>query len=178
MSHLYQLSFLCSAAGPVSSGSGIGAIIPIIIIVAVLALGLFFVFGKSGKNGESTGEVEVIAKATNDEDDGGLLFGNIGRKIKAVVKVSFWLVTILFVLAGVIMMTAADSEILVGIGVLLFLAGPFVSWLSSLALYGLGQLIENSDKVARAARILANDKEMKIAAKPFEAEADSRDNIE
>jgi len=34
-----------------------------------------------------------------------------------------------------------------GIGVLLFFYGPLITWLSSLAPYGFGQLIENTDKM-------------------------------
>ena len=75
------------------------------------------------------------------------LFGNIGRTIKGVTKVSFWLEVVLFIIAG-FMLISQDSyrNPTAGKGFLLLLAGPLIAWLGSLFSYGFGELIEQTTR--------------------------------
>ena len=71
------------------------------------------------------------------------MFNNIGRKIKAVAATITWIGIGISVLVGFTTMLSSSRMVLTGI--LIILIGSLVSWLSSLTLYGFGQLIENSD---------------------------------
>lgn len=71
------------------------------------------------------------------------MFDNIGGKIKTVATAFTWIGIIFFSLTGLIVMFVDEDTILLGI--LIIAIGCLTSWLSSLTLYGLGQLIENSD---------------------------------
>lgn len=75
------------------------------------------------------------------------MFDNIGGKIKGVARVVTWLGIISSCLAGFVMLVEGldTSEILAFYGILVAGVGSLFSWLGSLTLYGLGQLIENSD---------------------------------
>ena len=76
------------------------------------------------------------------------MFDNVGGKIKVVAKVSCYvgIVLSLFGCLGNIVTAIENynptSAIFWLIGFVLF---PILSWLSSLLLYGIGQLVENSD---------------------------------
>lgn len=73
------------------------------------------------------------------------MFDNVGSKIKAVAKVFAWLGIVIFGLLVLIVMFAnGDTPVP---GLLIIIVGCLGSWLSSLTLYGLGQLIENTDKL-------------------------------
>lgn len=73
------------------------------------------------------------------------MFDNVGSKIKAVAKVFAWLGIVGFGILGLIVMFAnGDTPVP---GLLIIIAGCLGSWISSLSLYGLGQLIENTDKL-------------------------------
>lgn len=69
------------------------------------------------------------------------MFNNIGSKIKTVAQVVTWIGVIASVIGGMIMMVSLESPI----GLLIMIGGPLLSWVSSLTLYGFGQLIENTD---------------------------------
>ena len=78
------------------------------------------------------------------------LFGNIGGKIKSV---AFWFAivwAILCELAGIIVFSVVDSTRWIGANwwwiMLIMVIGPVIGWLSSLTLYGFGELVENSSK--------------------------------
>ena len=71
------------------------------------------------------------------------MFNNVGGKIKAVAATITWIGIGISVLLGLITMLASSRMLLTGI--LTILIGSLVSWVSSLTLYGFGQLIENSD---------------------------------
>lgn len=77
------------------------------------------------------------------------MFDNIGGKIKAVAQVVTWLGIIASVIGGIAIMVSLESPM----GVLVMVGGSLISWLSSLALYGFGQLIENTDIIAGRSRI-------------------------
>ena len=74
-------------------------------------------------------------------------YENIGEKIKIVAKVFFIILAILGVFSGII--CVLDGEYL---GMLIIIVGPIFAWVSSLSLYGFGQLIENSDIIANEYR--------------------------
>ena len=93
------------------------------------------------------------------------MFNNIGGKIKGLAKFMCWLGIILSVIAGVVMIIAAASSrsytfdsygekitlstggsIVAGILIIVF--GSLASWIGSFFMYGFGELVENSKKVA------------------------------
>ena len=93
------------------------------------------------------------------------MFNNIGGKIKGLAIFLCWLGIILYVIIGVIMIIAAASSrsytfdsygekitlstggsIVAGILVIVF--GSLASWIGSFFMYGFGELVENSKKVA------------------------------
>ena len=78
------------------------------------------------------------------------MFNNVGRKIKGLAVFFAWVGIIVSLIAGIGIFVYGSQitdniEIL---GIVLIIVGPIASWLSSLALYGFGQLIENSDIIA------------------------------
>lgn len=75
------------------------------------------------------------------------MFKNIGGKIKGLASVIAWLGIIVSVVTGVIYMATAFDG--VGIGFLILVLGSLVSWISSWLLYGFGELIENTSKIAK-----------------------------
>ncbi len=74
------------------------------------------------------------------------MFNNIGRKIKILAQVIFWFWSIACVIGGIVFI-ALDDDFLV-IGLPLLLVGPIVFWISSWFLYGFGEIIENTAKIA------------------------------
>ena len=86
------------------------------------------------------------------------LFGNIGKKIKLVAKVCFWIELVASVLLGIILIAVGVEEnwaFLVALGFMCFLLAPVVAWLSSLFLYSYGQMVDNSDKIANLCSLIA-----------------------
>ena len=73
------------------------------------------------------------------------MFNNIGRKIKGVAQFVTWLGIIASVIFSIILIVTEDS---IGLAIAVLITGCVGSWLSSLTLYGFGQLIENSDIIA------------------------------
>lgn len=65
------------------------------------------------------------------------MFDNIGCKIKALVKTVFAIEIILFIAIGIALSRTP-------IGFIVAIAGIFIAWVSSFALYGYGELIDNS----------------------------------
>ena len=72
------------------------------------------------------------------------MFDNIGSKIKAVAKVFTWLGIIASVVSGIVIITSLEPPM----GILVMIGGSLISWLSSLTLYGFGQLIEHTEHIA------------------------------
>ena len=92
------------------------------------------------------------------------MFSNIGRKIKVLAKVFCWLGIIGSIVIGVLMISgssyftaisgnlgddvaafAAGSPGAFG-GIIFIIIGSLVSWISSFALYGFGELVDNSER--------------------------------
>ncbi len=74
------------------------------------------------------------------------MFDNVGRQIKSFAKVLFYLGVVGSFIGGLVLL-AMGSEAWEGgtfiiAGLLLIVVGTLVSWISSLLLYGFGELIE------------------------------------
>ena len=74
------------------------------------------------------------------------MFDNIGGKIKIVAQFITWLGIVASIIGFFILSMNDDSVMLAFI---VLIAGCIGSWLSSLTLYGFGQLIENTDNLVR-----------------------------
>lgn len=81
-------------------------------------------------------------------------FNNIGKKIKTMAKISFYLLSGLLIFYGIILIIKTDNDIW---GLLWLILGPIISWISSFTLYGFGQLVDNSDKLIELKEILNNN---------------------
>lgn len=80
------------------------------------------------------------------------MFENIGGKIKVLAKVCTWIGIGGSVLAGVPVMIASGVA-----GLIVIVVGCLASWVGSFLLYGFGQLVENSDKMAaNSEKVAAN----------------------
>ena len=81
------------------------------------------------------------------------MFNNIGGNIKNLASAFAWIGIIASVILGISIMQNGDQ-----IGLLIILAGSFVSWISAFALYGFGELIDNSAIIAKELRENKNTK--------------------
>jgi len=73
------------------------------------------------------------------------MYDNVGAKIKGLAKYVAWIFICISILIGFILVALGEDVAFVG--VLVMVVGPVLAWLSSLGLYGFGQLIENTDKL-------------------------------
>ena len=84
------------------------------------------------------------------------MFKNIGRKIKMLAKVICWAGIVLSIFMGIalaitLMLKNQDLLILaIVLGVLYAALGALISWIGTFVLYGLGQLVDNTDKLVAA----------------------------
>jgi hypothetical protein len=79
------------------------------------------------------------------------MYNNIGKKIKGLAVFFAWLGMIGSIIYGIIITIQGvnyGSDAMAGLGLLLMVAGSVISWLSSWVLYGFGELIENTAKIA------------------------------
>lgn len=74
------------------------------------------------------------------------MFNNIGLKIKAAASFVLFLGISGSVLGGITVISSLRSSTKI-LGLFIIVIGCLGSWLASLAFYGLGQLIENTDKL-------------------------------
>ena len=72
------------------------------------------------------------------------MFDNIGRKVKTLATVSCIIGIVASIILGLMLFS-----IHVIYGLIVAMLGSFISWLSSLALYAIGQSAENSDKILK-----------------------------
>lgn len=83
------------------------------------------------------------------------MFNNIGEKCKTVAKILCYTGIAISIISGLVMIiiaiTSYDRGILALYGVLSAILGSVVSWLSCLALYGIGEAVENSAIAANLA---------------------------
>ena len=75
------------------------------------------------------------------------MFDNVGRKIQILAMISFWVCVIVSSITG-ILIWIQEGELL-GFFKFLFVAvgGSFAGWISSLFVYGFGELIENVARI-------------------------------
>ncbi len=87
------------------------------------------------------------------------MFENIGGKIKTLAQIICWLGIVFSVLVGIciIILGSLTSDTAIGsvfsgmsafTSILYFLLGPLLSWVSSLFIYGFGELIEKVTEIA------------------------------
>ena len=69
------------------------------------------------------------------------MFNNIGKKLKVVAVVFCWIGIIASVVYGIILINNYQEVV----GAVTIVVGALSSWIGSFALYGFGQLVENSD---------------------------------
>lgn len=87
------------------------------------------------------------------------MFDNIGGKIKSLAQVVCWIGIIASVICGFILIGTDEDLILLGL--LIMVIGSLISWVSSFALYGFGQLIENTDELCEWTRKSGSNKKSK-----------------
>lgn len=75
------------------------------------------------------------------------MYENVGAKIKGVAVIVTAIGFIISVVLFLILISTGTLP-MYALGVAVLIGGMFISWLSSLALYGFGELIENSDIIA------------------------------
>ena len=84
------------------------------------------------------------------------MFTNIGGKLKTLAKVAAWLGIIASVISGIGMMTMRGYNygygygggLAIVAGLVVIIVGSLAAWLSALALYGFGELIEKTTEIA------------------------------
>ncbi len=79
------------------------------------------------------------------------MFNNIGRKIKMLAEVLCWIGITVSVLAAVLLFVSGvteDNPHAVLFGLLLVVLGPLLSWIGSFLLYGFGELVTKTSRIA------------------------------
>jgi hypothetical protein len=80
------------------------------------------------------------------------MYNNVGRTIKFVAKILFGIGigVSFFIWIALLSVGLADAETaVIFYSLIALVSGLFISWITSLLLYGFGQLIENTDTLAR-----------------------------
>ncbi len=90
------------------------------------------------------------------------MFDNIGGKLKSVARIITVSGIIVSIVAGILTLRYN------GLGIVIALLGSLVSWASSIALYGFGQLVENSDRMVAMQKQLLQTSGVS-ASEPFAA---------
>lgn len=88
------------------------------------------------------------------------MYDNIGSKIKTVAKVVGFAGIVISILTGLLFLLVAFSEekfSYFGIGILVAILGSIISWASTIALYGFGQIVENTDTIAKHSKTQTGD---------------------
>lgn len=76
------------------------------------------------------------------------MFSNIGGKIKKLAQVTCWLGIAVSVIIGIVLFCLNGSHMpTLVLGFVVLFGGSLFSWIGSFLAYGLGQLIENTDKL-------------------------------
>lgn len=97
------------------------------------------------------------------------MYDNIGGKIKMVAKVVGFAGIGISILTGLLFLLVAFSEekfSYFGIGILVAFLGSLISWVSTIALYGFGQLVENTDVLVQDSQI--NKSSLRYIRKTYE----------
>lgn len=75
------------------------------------------------------------------------MYNDIGGKIKGLAKGIFVVESILTMFSGVAFLLIDEDTVLIGI--LVFILGPVIAWISSWFTYGFGELIDKTSEIAR-----------------------------
>jgi len=71
------------------------------------------------------------------------MFDNIGKKMKTLASLEITLGIVVSIIIGIIVM----SEVLL-LGIVVIIVGSWISWVSSIFMYGFGELIEKTSEIA------------------------------
>ena len=71
------------------------------------------------------------------------MFDNIGGKIKEVAKFNCWIGIIASVIGGIVIISTLYQLAIIGFLIIAF--GSLLSWVGSFLMYGIGEMVENSD---------------------------------
>lgn len=97
------------------------------------------------------------------------MFQNIGEKIKMLAKVVCWVGIVGCVIGGIVLCAAGaglgNDELMIGLGVVLMLAGPLASWIGSFVLYGYGELIVRVTEIHRCVSGVGESQEKETSDK-------------
>lgn len=107
------------------------------------------------------------------------MFENVGGKIKKFAVASFWVDAIAGIIGGISIISNEADDWLLGIAVMF--GSIYIAWILSLFLYGFGQLIENSDKIANNTNKLLKETQEQSSSKeiaPIEDETVENKPIE
>ena len=94
-----------------------------------------------------------------------MLFRNIGKKIKLLVKVIFWAGVAIFVIAAIVCFVLAvlpqyrpfSAQFAIA-GIECLIGGPIAMWLSCILLYAYGELVDNTSEIKdRLSKMQEND---------------------
>ena len=79
------------------------------------------------------------------------MFDNIGKKIKALTKISCWIGIFASLITGFIFLSI-DEELFLIIGLPIMIGGPLLFWISSFFMYGFGELIDKACDIEKNTR--------------------------
>ena len=79
------------------------------------------------------------------------MFDNVGKKIKGLAEVVFFLEIMAFIIIGFVVIAKGGSFL--AWGILIFALGAISAWISALLLYGFGELIDKICDIERNTRI-------------------------
>lgn len=94
-----------------------------------------------------------------------MLFRNIGKKIKLLTKVIFWVGVAISVIAAIVLFVLALlpqylplSQEFATTGIKCLIGGPIAMWLSCVTLYAFGELVDNTSEIKdRLSKMQEND---------------------
>ena len=98
------------------------------------------------------------------------MYNKIGKKIKGVASAICWIQIVIYAITGIILMISSVIQSSVNLmlsGFLVIVIGCLMAWLSSICLYGFGELI---DKVCNIEKALNNQKNIETKSNMFDAE--------
>ncbi len=82
------------------------------------------------------------------------MYQNIGKKIKLLAKIIFFIFAMIGFLGGLVLFMAGNGEgLIVIIGLLIMIIIPLIAWISSWLLYGFGELIDKACDIEKNTRI-------------------------
>lgn len=122
------------------------------------------------------------------------MFENVGKKLKSLAKVMCVIGIIVFIIAAIVLFVAASNSTTeslaytnIYMGFACLIVGPLGSWISSLFVYGFGELIDkidftflsNNDSVTNSKRIknIVNLRRQELISEEEYQEAISKINI-